>query len=379
LRPLIEVEVTEVADLERYDLAVLLRDCLIAGNALPIPDTLNRLAEVGGNVRLSQVRNAHRSPALAMAAARKAVLAEGLALTVPAKLRNGPAPDEGFMTREQRRSKRKRAIRAKTTSVKRMTKREIELGRLLFPEGEYERPTTRSQCAGGQRPCPFVSCHHHLYLDINPKTGAIKFNFPDLEPDQMGESCALDVADRGGATLEKTGEIMNLTRERIRQLEVNAMGQIMASEKSGVLLDFVDPGDSGRRRLRVVQSGNLLGRSGRGCQLAEDSDEDELDEEDPLDSYDDESRFEQEPFNFADDCEAVLWPPVDSKSRCSRSLPSRRQDGARGPTASCFTACMGWASRPSPRVHLRRFSFRQKMASRVSTWPLSRRLHLGLR
>jgi len=37
------------------------------------------------------------------------------------------------VTREQRRSRRKRAIRAKTISVKRMTKRELELGRLLYP------------------------------------------------------------------------------------------------------------------------------------------------------------------------------------------------------------------------------------------------------
>ena len=30
-------------------------------------------------------------------------------------------------------------------------------------------------------PCPFVSCRHHLYLDINPESGAIKVNFPGLE------------------------------------------------------------------------------------------------------------------------------------------------------------------------------------------------------
>jgi DNA-directed RNA polymerase sigma subunit (sigma70/sigma32) len=36
----------------------------------------------------------------------------------------------------------------------------------------------------------------------------------------MKETCALDVADRGGITLEEVGEILNLTRERIRQVEV---------------------------------------------------------------------------------------------------------------------------------------------------------------
>ena len=46
-------------------------------------------------------------------------------------------PDEEGITREQRRSRRKREIRARTISVKRMTKRELEIGRLLYPENSY--------------------------------------------------------------------------------------------------------------------------------------------------------------------------------------------------------------------------------------------------
>lgn len=44
-------------------------------------------------------------------------------------------------------------------------------------------------------------------------------NFPDLEVWEMSETCALDVADRGGITLEDVGNLLNLTRERIRQVE----------------------------------------------------------------------------------------------------------------------------------------------------------------
>jgi hypothetical protein len=73
------------------------------------------------------------------------------------------------------------------------------------------------------RPCPWVACKHHLYLDINPETGSIKINFPDLEPWELKNTCALDVAERGGITLEEVGEIMNLTRERIRQVEVRGL------------------------------------------------------------------------------------------------------------------------------------------------------------
>jgi len=157
------------------------------------------------------------------------------------------------VTRERRRSRRKRDVRARTISVKRMTKRELEIGRLLYPPSEDEpRPKTRAECLNGPRPCPFVSCKHHLYLDVSQKTGAIKLNFPDIEVEDMTESCALDVADRGGTTLEEVGAIMNLTRERIRQVEVKALAKLDALNDMMSLRDYVDEGPVGKRRLPVL-------------------------------------------------------------------------------------------------------------------------------
>jgi hypothetical protein len=86
-----------------------------------------------------------------------------------------------------------------------------------------ERPRTRGDCVGGERPCPWVGCRYHLYLHVNPETGRIAMAYPDLEPDEIGESCSLDVADRGGVTLEEVGAIMGLTRERIRQVQVTGL------------------------------------------------------------------------------------------------------------------------------------------------------------
>ncbi len=160
---------------------------------------------------------------------------------------------EEAVTREQRRSRRKRDVRARTISVKRMTKRELELGRLLYPDVDgAERPKTRAECIGHDRPCPFVSCKHHLYLDVSARTGAIKLNFPDLEVWEMNETCALDVSDKGGTTLEEVGAIMNLTRERIRQVEVKGLAKLQALKDMSALRDYVDEGPVGKRRLPVI-------------------------------------------------------------------------------------------------------------------------------
>jgi hypothetical protein len=95
-------------------------------------------------------------------------------------------------------------------------------------EIDQARPRSRADCATGPRPCMFVSCKHHLYLDVNPSTGSIKLNFPDKEIWELSETCALDVADRGGITLEEVGSIMNLTRERIRQVETRGLLKLRA-------------------------------------------------------------------------------------------------------------------------------------------------------
>jgi hypothetical protein len=159
---------------------------------------------------------------------------------------------EAGAARQRRRSRRKRAVRGRSICVKRLTKIELEVGRLLFPDVAYDRPVTRADCVHGERPCPFVSCTHHLYLDVFAKTGAIKLNFPDLEVWEMVDSCALDVADRGGTTLEEAGAMMNLTRERIRQVEVTALAKLEALEDMTAFRDHISEGSSGKRRLPIL-------------------------------------------------------------------------------------------------------------------------------
>src|ERR1035438_5017031 len=68
----------------------------------------------------------------------------------------------------------------------------------------------------------------------------------------MAETCALDVADRRGTTLEEVGAIMNLTRERIRQVEVKGLAKLEALKDMSALRDYVDEGPVGKRRLPIL-------------------------------------------------------------------------------------------------------------------------------
>jgi hypothetical protein len=141
-----------------------------------------------------------------------------------------------YSPKTDERQRRKREVRATTVSARQLGKRSLQLAwdELGDTSDLPQRPRTRSECQDGPRPCPFVSCQHHLYLDVSPDTGSIKYNFPDLEPEQLEHSCVLDLAGRGGMTLEEVGAVMNVTRERIRQLEERATRKLEArANRSG--------------------------------------------------------------------------------------------------------------------------------------------------
>jgi hypothetical protein len=72
-----------------------------------------------------------------------------------------------------------------------------------------QRPRTRADCEAGPRPCPWTTCRYHLAPE-----GA------------TAESCALDVAARGGLTLEEIGNLLGVTDERIRQIIAAGLRQL---------------------------------------------------------------------------------------------------------------------------------------------------------
>jgi DNA-directed RNA polymerase sigma subunit (sigma70/sigma32) len=44
----------------------------------------------------------------------------------------------------------------------------------------------------------------------------------------MSETCALDVAGNGPQNFDRTGELLNVTRERVRQIEAMALAKLLS-------------------------------------------------------------------------------------------------------------------------------------------------------
>jgi hypothetical protein len=131
--------------------------------------------------------------------------------SAPRKLRPGARPKSlGLypLTKEERRQ------------------RGIDEGVLRRAGVDQRRPRTYSECEPRTGPCGFVSCRFNLYLEVDDLTGAVKLNFPDKEIDELEETCALRVAGRGGHSLEQVGKMINLTQERVSQIEESGAAKL---------------------------------------------------------------------------------------------------------------------------------------------------------
>lgn len=123
--------------------------------------------------------------------------------------------------------------------------------RLPVLEPTVTRPKTVGECRGGIRPCPWVSCRFNLLLDVDAN-GSLTLNVPKVgrrskiartdddavfeaasdaavdawfDEEQPVRSCLIDeITDP--KTLEEVGDLLCLTRERVRQIEIDALKKL---------------------------------------------------------------------------------------------------------------------------------------------------------
>jgi hypothetical protein len=117
-------------------------------------------------------------------------------------------------------------VAAKTASARRKAAPAFDYDMADFAK-MAAKPLCRADCANVPRPCPYVSCKWHLYIDVT-ESGSLKVNFPALEPHELPArgSCALDVAEDGRHSLYEVCGLLNVTRERVRQIEEIALGKL---------------------------------------------------------------------------------------------------------------------------------------------------------
>jgi hypothetical protein len=124
-----------------------------------------------------------------------------------------------------------------------------ELTGELRAEGNLSTmPRTRAACPPAGAPCPFVSCRHHLAVEVERRgpRESIKLNFPGRDVDEIPATCSLQVAEAAEAkndagkrgqpgrwevvmTIEEVAKVLNLTRERVNQVEATALEKFRAA------------------------------------------------------------------------------------------------------------------------------------------------------
>ena len=124
---------------------------------------------------------------------------------------------------------------------------------VLVFDARFLRPRTRRQCVDGPRPCPWVGCRHHLWLEAALE-GCERWE------DGECETCALDVAAMGGLDRGQVAEVMGVGMAEVAVVELRAIGAVRAA------MGMAEPSRLGKGRDAVVLCcwcGNVISRKRR--------------------------------------------------------------------------------------------------------------------
>ncbi len=97
-------------------------------------------------------------------------------------------------------------------------------------------PRNRGECIDGPRPCPYLSCRHHLWLQLGQDQAGNwqrgRMGSAELRPATV-QTCALDVAEHG-ATSKDVGRLLGMDETRVRQIAAKAFKKL---KRAGVSVD----------------------------------------------------------------------------------------------------------------------------------------------
>lgn len=100
----------------------------------------------------------------------------------------------------------------------------------------WRRPETRAECIGpgALRPCPWVSCRHHLGGDTLDHRSGVRWG-SNTRADSgvlVEYSCSLDVADEHGEGLprKEVAWLLGISSDRVMQIELLALRRLYAGD-----------------------------------------------------------------------------------------------------------------------------------------------------
>lgn len=95
-------------------------------------------------------------------------------------------------------------------------------------------PLFRFQCVDAPRPCEHTTCRWHLSKENGDWISS-------------GDSCTLDIADRGPHDLDVISRAMGITSEGVRRIEIRALEKLRASGAARALFEELDGVTTGRQ------------------------------------------------------------------------------------------------------------------------------------
>lgn len=116
-----------------------------------------------------------------------------------------------------------------------------------------KRPTKRSECIDGPRPCPWVSCRHHLLLEV--ASAAPKINADGVKRDARPTTIRLNMASQSGDLGRRPGLLASAPAEIVRQWITDAVDHLDRMEWT-CALDVAEAHEDG---LPLADTAKLLG------------------------------------------------------------------------------------------------------------------------